>query len=58
MQHLKQVFLLLKEHQLHAKMSKCVFAQRKVEYLGHIISDDGVEAGPNKVNNMLSWALP
>lgn len=39
-------------------MSKCVFAQRKVEYLGHIISDDGVEAGPNKVNDMLSWALP
>lgn len=38
LQHLKQVFAILKEHQLLLKKSKCSFAQSQLEYLGHIIS--------------------
>lgn len=37
-QHLRHVLTKLREHQLFMKMSKCSFAQRKLEYLGHIIS--------------------
>jgi hypothetical protein len=33
--HLNQVLRKLREHQLYMKMSKCSFAQNKLEYLGH-----------------------
>nr|GFA31786.1 hypothetical protein [Tanacetum cinerariifolium] len=47
-QHLCHVLSIMKEHQLFAKESKCVFGDRAVEYLGHIISGDGVRMDPSK----------
>lgn len=49
MEHLKLVFEKLREHQLVAKISKCTFAQEKVEYLGHIIIGQGVATNPSKI---------
>lgn len=48
-QHLSQVLALLKSHQVYAKMSKCQFGEKKLEYLGHIISSEGVAADPSKI---------
>lgn len=42
-QHLEQVFVLMQQHTLFAKRSKCSFAMDKVEYLGHFISGKGVD---------------
>lgn len=39
---LKQVFDILRQHQFFIKLSKCSFAQREVEYLGHCVSNQGV----------------
>ena len=36
--HLKKVFKILRENQLYVKREKCEFAQPKVHFLGHIIS--------------------
>ena len=41
-QLLQQVFEILNKHQLFIKLSKCIFAQQEVEYLGHCISAKGV----------------
>ena len=48
--HLKSVLEVLRSHKLYAKMSKCSFAQQEIEYLGHIISKEGVATNPNKLN--------
>ena len=37
---------------------KCYFEQNQLEYLGHIISGEGVAADPNKVKDMLDWPTP
>lgn len=53
--HLNQLeltFRVLKQISLYVKLSECSFAQRKVDYLGHIISFDGVAANPKKVEAM------
>ena len=56
-QHLGQVFLLLQQHQLHLKYSKCSFAQDSLEFLGHVISKDRVATDPTKVI-VQSWPIP
>jgi hypothetical protein len=56
--HLAHVLQLLKQNNLFAKMSKCEFAKDKVEYLGHIISVEGVATHPLKIEAMLSWPVP
>jgi hypothetical protein len=39
---LRIVFQTLREHHLYAKLSKCDFYQKKIQYLGHIIFEDGI----------------
>lgn len=57
-QHLRETLQILREQQLYAKMSKCVFAAPQVEYLGHIISSEGVATDPNKILTVKTWPLP
>jgi hypothetical protein len=47
--HLTAVFTCLRENQLFAKRKKCTFAQKQVEYLGHIITGKGVATDPAKI---------
>ena len=37
---------------------KCDFAQRHVQYLGHLISEDGVAVDPLKVEAVTSYPQP
>lgn len=56
--HVSSVLELMQQHQLFAKESKCLFGQQQLEYLGHIISKEGVSTDPSKVSAMLEWPLP
>jgi hypothetical protein len=56
--HVDKVLQLLKEQQLYAKPSKCLFGVKEVEYLGHIVSHEGVKVDPNKINSMMDWPIP
>ena len=57
-EHLKIVLRMLAKNQLYAKMSKCMFACLEVEYLGHIISGEGVKTYPKKILAMQEWLVP
>ena len=57
-QHVRRVLELLRQHQLYAKKSKCTFCTEKVEYLGFIISKDGVTTDPAKVEAVKNWPSP
>lgn len=39
-------------------MSKCVFAQRQLCYLGHVISEAGVATDPVKMQAIVQWPSP
>ena len=58
LQHLKKVFNLLLEDQLFLKLSKCELGANQVEYLGHIITSQGVSMDARKVSCMLEWSIP
>ncbi|KFK23310.1 hypothetical protein AALP_AAs43195U000200 [Arabis alpina] len=56
--HLEAVLSVLEEQQLFANRKKCQFGCKEIEYLGHIISGDGVAADPQKIQAMVSWPEP
>jgi hypothetical protein len=47
-EHLNIVLKLLHQNSLFAKRRKCVFGQDIVEYLGHIITSEGVSTDSSK----------
>ena len=49
---------LLEEKKLYAKTSKCSFGVQEVEYLGHIVSHEGVKVDPNKIKAIKEWKVP
>lgn len=57
-QHVRTVLELLARDQWQVKLSKCVFAQRQLRYLGHVISEHGVTTDPSKVVAVLAWPTP
>jgi hypothetical protein len=56
--HLKTILQVLKTQRLYANRKKCSFGQKEVEYLGHLISGQGVSADPKKVEDMIKWPYP
>ena len=56
--HLRTVLEVLMSNQLYAKQSKCVFGCTEVEYLGHVISREGVRADSKKISSMVQWPIP
>ncbi|TQD87016.1 hypothetical protein C1H46_027399 [Malus baccata] len=56
--HLGKTLELLQQHQLFVKKQKCYFGQHQVEYLGHIVSCEGVFVDPAKIQAILEWPAP
>jgi hypothetical protein len=48
----------LREHQLYAKFSKCEFWLKKVPFLGHVLSKEGISVDLAKVQEVLDWKVP
>jgi hypothetical protein len=47
-EHLRIVLQRLCEHQLYAKFSKCEFWLAEVQFLGHVVSSEGISVDPSK----------
>ena len=60
-EHLKRLDMVLsrlKECNLKLNPKKCSFLQTKVKYVGHIVSENGVEADPEKIDRVINWPKP
>uniref|UniRef100_A0A3Q1EKL9 Gypsy retrotransposon integrase-like protein 1 n=1 Tax=Acanthochromis polyacanthus TaxID=80966 RepID=A0A3Q1EKL9_9TELE len=57
-QRLLRVLNRLKEYGLKLSPEKCKFFQTSVKYLGHIVSERGVETDPDKIHALKSWPVP
>ena len=57
-EHIKLVLDRLRTYYLWAKAEKCVFYQDQVEFLGYIISPNGITMDPKKVSAIMDWPAP
>lgn len=58
LEHIKTVLEILAKEQWQVKRSKCSFAQRKVTYLGHVITPEGVATDDTKIESVKNWPVP
>lgn len=56
--YLCQVLQCLRDHQLYENLSKRVFFQLEVKYLGHIITNDGIVVDLEKIHAIMDWLVP
>ena len=57
-ERLEAVFKRLADAGLKLKPSKCSFFQDKTGYLGYVISSNGVETDPSKIEAVTQWRIP
>ena len=56
--NLQTIFNLLKEANLKMKVAKCRFWQRAVQYLGHILSEQGLTPDSEKISAIKNYKRP
>ena len=56
--HVRQVLQRLRAYGLYAKLEKCNFDCKQVEFLGYVASSEGVSMDPTKVQTVLDWRTP
>lgn len=56
--HLHIILKILADHTLFANEKKCLFGQSRVEFLGHVITQEGVMADPSKTEAMRNLPVP
>jgi hypothetical protein len=56
--HVKEVLRRLRKHGLYANHSKCTFNSNTVEYLGYILSPQGLTMDQSKIQTILDWPEP
>ena len=57
-ENLRIVLQTLRERQLYAKFSECQFWLDKVDFLGHVISAEGISVDPQKIEATVNWKPP
>nr|GEY09633.1 hypothetical protein [Tanacetum cinerariifolium] len=56
--HIRIVLEISRQKKLYAKFSKCDFWLGQVDFLGHIVSADGITIDPAKVEAITKWPRP
>ena len=58
LQNLQLVFQRIREANLKLSPTKCDLFKRKVKYIGHVVSEDGVEIDQDKTDRVVNWPKP
>ena len=58
LQNLEDVFRRFRSYGLKLKAKKCDLFQKRVEFLGRVVSQNGVETGPGFIKTMENWPTP
>ena len=58
LERLKEVFQRLLKANLKLKAKKCALFQKSVNFLGHVVSEQGISADPSKIEAVKNWPVP
>ena len=58
LEHLEEIFIRLKAAGLKLKLKKCCFFKKHIQYLGHLISADGIQPVLEKLESIAKMPAP
>ena len=58
LKHVETILKLLEVKKIYANKSKCSFAKKEIEFLGHIVSTDDIKVNPKKNRAIIEWPSP
>ena len=58
LERLDEVLSKIASHGLKVSPKKCCLFQKRVTFLGHVVSNEGVAADPEKIETVKSWPSP
>jgi len=56
--HVRRVLKILLDNCLYCKLKKCEFFKEKVEFLGFVLSKDGIDMCESKIKAIKDWPVP
>ncbi|PFX12172.1 Retrovirus-related Pol polyprotein from transposon 17.6, partial [Stylophora pistillata] len=56
--HLEEIFKRLREANIKLNPKKCDFVKQRVEYLGHIVTPEGISPNPEKIRVVQEFPTP
>ena len=56
--NLEEALKRLSDANLKLNPQKCTFFQKKVSFLGHLVSESGISVDPEKVKSVQNWPVP
>lgn len=56
--HLRKVLEVLKKHKLFAAPNKSVLGKSQIEFVGFVVSDQGLSMDPKKLDSIVHWPAP
>jgi hypothetical protein len=57
-EHVREVLDRLRKAKLYVKLSKCEWHTDRTEYLGYVVTPEGVSIDPERVRTIQDWPLP
>ena len=58
LRHIREVLQRFRRYQLKLKPKKCVLFQKKVDFLGRIVSEEGIKLSETDIKAVLDWPVP
>ena len=58
LEHLEEIFIRLKAAPINLKLEKCCFLEKHIQYLGHLISANGIQPLQEKLESIAKMPAP
>ena len=58
MEHLRVVFIALRDARLFGNLGKCTFCTNRVSFLGYVVTPEGIKVDKAKIEAIESWSQP
>lgn len=56
--NLRKIFETLRKYNMKIQLDKSEFLKKEVAFLGHIVTRDGVQPNPDKIETIRKWPIP